>query len=622
MESNNVITYGNIKLVSPYEVKSLIGLKITKEINNHSKIYFKGIIEEDKKDEYISKASTKDKIELNYIENGATVKCLFKGVISKIKIKAVNSIYYVEAEGISNTYELDVKLKKRSFQNKNMSYTEFVQKVISNCSGADFINVAAQGKTIGRFLLQYNETDWQFLKRTASKNGDVLVADDSGDKPRFWFGVPQREINDIEDFHYTIKRNLSSFMITEENYCESLDESDFTTYEIESIKALNIGDKVSVKGKALVVSRVEAEITDGTLKYEYVVTTEKGIRQNLIQNENIIGAAIEGKVIGISKDTVRIHLEIDESQESEAYWFPYSSFYASEGGNGWYCMPQTGDSVKLYFPNGREEEATAISSVRKGGGSCAKTADPSIKYIGTNNGKELKMGGNDLSLTAKEGSVFIKLHEAEGIEIHSDKAIVFNSGGDIEIKPEKKMSISAKDAVYLMCGESSIVMDGKTDLKGSKVKMDGTKKSPVTVEEDPEDIADAEAEKKAAEEVGAIDGGDSEKAEAAEAEKPSAEDKNSDLLDAVQLGLDVLGMVPGPVGIIADVANAGISFARGDKKGAALSLLCCIPFAGPALKGSKIAKGAGKAAKLAGKAGKLAGKAAKGAKVAKKQQRL
>ncbi|MEB3281213.1 MAG: SpvB/TcaC N-terminal domain-containing protein [Lyngbya sp.] len=52
-----------------------------------------------------------------------------------------------------------------------------------------------------------------------------------------------------------------------------------------------------------------------------------------------------------------------------------------------------------------------------------------------------------------------------------------------------------------------------------------------------------------------------------------------DVLDAVQLGLDVVGLVPG-AGEIADGANALISLGRGDYAGAALSAAAMIPFAG------------------------------------------
>jgi len=60
-------------------------------------------------------------------------------------------------------------------------------------------------------------------------------------------------------------------------------------------------------------------------------------------------------------------------------------------------------------------------------------------------------------------------------------------------------------------------------------------------------------------------------------------------LDGVQLALDVVGMIP-CVGEIADLANAGISLARGDYAGAALSLAACVPFAGWAATGTKFVK--------------------------------
>ncbi len=52
--------------------------------------------------------------------------------------------------------------------------------------------------------------------------------------------------------------------------------------------------------------------------------------------------------------------------------------------------------------------------------------------------------------------------------------------------------------------------------------------------------------------------------------------------DIVQGGLDVVGVIPG-VGEIADLANAGISLARGDYLGASLSLISVIPIVGDAI---------------------------------------
>jgi hypothetical protein len=57
-----------------------------------------------------------------------------------------------------------------------------------------------------------------------------------------------------------------------------------------------------------------------------------------------------------------------------------------------------------------------------------------------------------------------------------------------------------------------------------------------------------------------------------------------DVLDALQLGLDLIGFVPIPgVGTVADVVNAGVSGARGDYIGAAVSVLAAIPVVGDAI---------------------------------------
>ncbi|MCQ9839222.1 hypothetical protein ACUDOC_29435 [Pseudomonas aeruginosa] len=64
-----------------------------------------------------------------------------------------------------------------------------------------------------------------------------------------------------------------------------------------------------------------------------------------------------------------------------------------------------------------------------------------------------------------------------------------------------------------------------------------------------------------------------------ESETPAEDDTGTKILDGLQTTLDVAGLIPG-VGEIADLANAGISLARGDYAGAALSLVSAIPFAG------------------------------------------
>lgn len=64
-----------------------------------------------------------------------------------------------------------------------------------------------------------------------------------------------------------------------------------------------------------------------------------------------------------------------------------------------------------------------------------------------------------------------------------------------------------------------------------------------------------------------------------ESETPAEDETGDKILDGLQLGLDVVGLIP-VVGEIADLTNAGISLARGDYAGAALSAVAAIPFVG------------------------------------------
>ena len=77
------------------------------------------------------------------------------------------------------------------------------------------------------------------------------------------------------------------------------------------------------------------------------------------------------------------------------------------------------------------------------------------------------------------------------------------------------------------------------------------------------------------------------------------------VLDGIQLGLDVVGLIP-VIGEAADIISAGISLARGDYVGAGLSLLSAIPFVGYAGSAGKAARYGAKMAEASGKAGKEA----------------
>jgi|GEM_PF-1309698 len=195
-----------------------------------------------------------------------------------------------------------------------------------------------------------------------------------------------------------------------------------------------------------------------------------------LEAADFTGAALPGKVIDLEKDMVRVHLAIDQKQDKEtARWFRYATCYTAEGNSGFYCMPVLGDQVNLYFPTGRELDAVVLNSVRQDRESCSKIQTPAVKYWGTDHGKELMMGGKELKLTAKDhkdGKIFIKLDDEQGVEIRSDSELYLTARKNLTFDMEKKVSIKAKDEIQLVCGSCSIDLDGITHLKGPRVTVE------------------------------------------------------------------------------------------------------------------------------------------------------
>ncbi|BAU27203.1 late control gene D protein (GPD) [Aneurinibacillus soli] len=504
-------SYGTIQFISPYEIQTLHEIKLIQTINDHAKLSFTGIIAEEKQDCCIEEARSSHTITLHQIEDGNIVRTLFNGIISQVESKVVRDIYYITIEAISHTYQMDVRKKSRSFQNKNMLYTKLIEAITEPYPGSDYIDTVSEGSKINTCMIQYNETDWGFLKRMASHFGAVLIAAAASEKPKFWFGMAEGRTGQLFEHPYTVKKSFPLYRkAIENNEADDPELNDYICYEVETTTFFTVGDRVTYKEKQLVIIRVVTAINNGVLTHTYTLMPEKGSRQTRIWNDLISGSFLEGRVLEVNKDTAKLHLQIDEKQDvSTAYSFPYATFYTAEGHSGWYCMPEIGDNVRLYFPTNREEKAVVMNAVRKESDS-PKMDHPEKKYWGTPHEKEILLAPEEMVITVsdKQGkSSLVTIHEEDGIEIRSDHPIVVTSKKNIEVQQAETIHLEAGEAIYLVCGASSIVMDGNTDMQGTTVEMEGLLKPPVVVSErEEEQLASEEWDAEAIELAQNLDG--------------------------------------------------------------------------------------------------------------------
>ncbi|CAH8720095.1 contractile injection system protein, VgrG/Pvc8 family [Paenibacillus thiaminolyticus] len=466
------LTYDNLKIY-PYELVRLSDLSMKKQINEHTRLRFTGIVSEEKKGSYVEMTEANTPVELYQVDEDGGSKPLFRGMALSIEINVIRGVYYVEVEAVSHTYLMDVKRKTRSFQNVHITIPEMLNAIGEDYPGLDVIDEATGGAKLSRFALQYNETDWEFLRRMASRYHTSLMPASQFDKPKFYFGIFEGDAAvRMDQGNYTVRKRVEPFRYFTENEMAKVNEDDFITYEIETDRVLELGSHVFFKGKSLFVCEAYTAMTDGIVQHHYVLCPHKGLRQKAYDNENMIGASIHGRVIGVAGDKVKVHFEFDPEQNiEEARWFRYSSMYTAEGSTGWYVMPEMGDPVTVYFPGSKEEEGIAGGAARQQTrtGENDKLNNPEVKIFRTPYGKEIMLAPDEVVITGKEGAIYIRLNEQEGIHIASSKNISITADGDITMNAAKKVVLSAGSEMNLSCKGSQLHLGGHASLTGATV---------------------------------------------------------------------------------------------------------------------------------------------------------
>lgn len=261
-------------------------------------------------------------------------------------------------------------------------------------------------------IIRYQETDWQFVKRLASYMGVSVIPVMNLTGAGLSIGLSEggeHNIDVCERVKYIITKDKCIY------------------YELSNQQAWRIGDKVIYKGQRLYVVEKRAEFTESALKYKYILANKQYIDKKPYENINLKGISLKGTAIAVEKEQIKIHLQIDNSQETgDAYWFPY----LPDTGNIMYCMPEIGDVVCLYMGCGWERDAVATNCSREGAG------EHKGAFLITPHGKKVIFDetkiGYDCSSENGHGSIWLR-----------DEQVTIQESNRIKITAENILSIQA-----------------------------------------------------------------------------------------------------------------------------------------------------------------------------------
>ncbi|MBN1035311.1 late control protein D [Clostridium botulinum] len=482
-----------LRVKSPYELMKIVDIKIENKPNEHGYLYLKCLIDDTINFQSTIKASTEDEIcvyeEIEDIDNESTSsdentvninevnernsKRLFNGIVQNIRTTNINGIYYLEIQALTSSFKLDIKEKSRSFQNVDMTYDALINEILKDYSGYTFTQNIGKGQKIDKPLFQYKETDWNFLKRIASELKSELYCDIINLNYMFNFGIPSEHSYKLNDnMNYEAFKNLKRFH--EAGGDEVYHDTDYFYYKIKMRTILEIGSKVYFKQKELYAREYEAYRNKEELIYKYKLCRKNGVWQRRLYNSLLSGASLEGKVLAVQGEKVKLHLNIDENQsDGEAFWFRY----APPSVNIMYAMPSIGEIVRLYFSSGGNEEPIVTGCVRKNGDTCEGTSNTKNRYFQSEHGSEIEMLPGALNI--KGGSkepLSINFDDESGVTFTSPTGLNLNAGGEIVISTKNNINISAQSQILMTKGntENGVSIEGEFHIRANNVIKNGS----------------------------------------------------------------------------------------------------------------------------------------------------
>ena len=505
------------------EIADIYDFEIVNEVNEHATMKLTGILKNEAGQSFALKLRNNASIQIFYEMKGSK-RWFFCGTITKSKVIFETDVYTVHIEAKSNTYLLDIHKKSRSFQNLNLKTHQLVQSVLSEYENL-VLNIEVPNRPINQMLIQYNETDYQFVKRIASIFNQGILPNVQSPGIACSLGVrDRRSSREIKLRNLAMSCDLERFGYMRKNFIPNLRESDNLIQSGSSYEIFTLGEAVELNSTSQIISRAVYSLSDGLLEGNYSVQPINGLQQKRIYNNALSGTSHTGTVLSAQRDQVKVHLDMDVTQDSEtAMLLPYSTVAASKDGSGWYFMPQPSDQVRVYLPTDDENIAFAISSVsayvptsvmatstsngvnemneedtdeerqqhHQAGqqqvqeaasqqqaqepqqGTDDRMGDPNVRYIRSSANQEVKFTPEGIIISSADTQAKISLLNDGSVIIFGQQSISMTATEDISIRAEKELLINAKESIKIECEKnSSIELDssGNTTLTGFEIK--------------------------------------------------------------------------------------------------------------------------------------------------------
>ncbi len=460
--------------VTGIELKEILSCTVEGKVGEHASLTLKAYAEDEQELLYHTPSYQPLEVWLKG-ENGTEI--LFAGLITNIQLMVSGNIKMIIVEAKSNSWLLDLTKKARSFQNTGMTYETLIKQVLSIYPDYS-LSYAAKDESIGNLIVQYEETDWAFLKRVLSRLGVTITPESRQSGIRLYAGIPELPVREPSCQIINMEKDMNTFYYLKANR-RKVHVADFTRYQIASSELMGMFEKVKIGERVFTIDSFQYVFDGQEMIAIYSLKKAKGLLKAEVYPMNLIGIALSGNVTKVSGDKVQVSLDIDQAYGScGTYWFTYSTMSASSNGTGWYCMPEEGDEIRIYFPSKHEEEAIALSAVSgyetPTDGQADRMQNPDSRYLRAKTGQELALAPGYARLSCGDGIASVTVQNNGTVSICGANRVDVSAQEKLSVHAEQKITIHAKESITLQSTSGGCVYLDKEKIgfQGTEVKFD------------------------------------------------------------------------------------------------------------------------------------------------------
>ena len=472
----------NIRLRINDEVMDIkdVEMHITKEFSRHDELFMKFTIKTKELSKYYSYVFSFDNtLGVELAKSDMDFKRIFHTFnIEKMDIEesaGERSVVLIRTS--SATFQMDKIKEFRSFQDMKITYETIIETFKEKYPKMKWFIGQELSQNLVKPYIQYNETDWEFLVRIA---GDLNI-------PLFSHldsVIMGNEINlmeedaELRNAIYGKCRDGVNILFKVRNATQGVNAGQRMKIMLpdQGLEG-EMGEDVRIVSKAYIRTEGDQVLTDYELiqeshKFEPILHTEfegKSIEATVMEvvSENGIAKMKIDLSVGLMKAADNGKSQGYRDEYKGGFNFPYMTGF-SQSNSGFFCTPESGDIVSLFFNSRNEGHAYVLQGA---------VNSPGNDRFNNPNVRNYTLGGDD---SAGGKPMFDFQLSSKVFNVNVTDSINLNAKNKISNTSENGIEIAGKNNVNIISSEEmTIVSNNLREMIGSNKVLQANNSSEV-----------------------------------------------------------------------------------------------------------------------------------------------